>query len=385
MVLGFTGGSLTPTKTWARELFEINRSVRAMGMGNAFVSIVDSEDALFYNPAGLAKTGGFYWTIADPAVGANGTNGLDVFEAISDNFAAGLDELYKKPIWAGANAKTALMTPFFTVAYYGAADASLLAINPASPELTLNGVYDTGLALGSGFNMGLLQFGAVVKRIERTGTRRTFGASTIAGIVEGSVSSDTILESYKNTGLGYSLDLGFNIGLPTPITPNFSFVWRNVGNTSFSRDSTTGLAPPTEKQEWILGASMVADLPLISLMPTIDIKHFNDSETALGKKIHMGVELGLPLIDLRAGFHQGYLSYGLGLGLGPAQIDLASWGVELGEYPGQQEDRRYMLQLTFRLGFDLGLGMSSGRAGDTSKRAAASSSRGSFSRNKRRR
>jgi hypothetical protein len=94
----------------------------------------------------------------------------------------------------------------------------------------------------------------------------------------------------------------------------------------------------------------------------------------LGKKIHMGIELGLPLLTLRAGLYQGYYSYGVGLDLGLVQIEAASWGTELGEYPGQLESRRYMAQLTMRIGFDLGLkpggGSSSGKAGSGSSGGA---------------
>ena len=43
---------------------------------------------------------------------------------------------------------------------------------------------------------------------------------------------------------------------------------------------------------------------------------------------------------------------GFGLDLSFIQLDLATYGVELGEYPGQKEDRRYLVQLTMELGFD---------------------------------
>jgi hypothetical protein len=42
--------------------------------------------------------------------------------------------------------------------------------------------------------------------------------------------------------------------------------------------------------------------------------------------------------------------------LGLLKLDLATYGVEMGEYPGQLEDRRYALQLTLELGLDMGLG-----------------------------
>jgi hypothetical protein len=72
----------------------------------------------------------------------------------------------------------------------------------------------------------------------------------------------------------------------------------------------------------------------------------------MGKKINLGLELSWPIIDVRGGFQQGYLSYGVGCDIWLFRLDLASYGVELGEYPGQLEDRRYMLQMTFDFGVD---------------------------------
>jgi hypothetical protein len=48
-------------------------------------------------------------------------------------------------------------------------------------------------------------------------------------------------------------------------------------------------------------------------------------------------------------------------------VDAATYGVELGAYPGQQEDRRYMANFSFQLGFDpgrLGFGKGSGTGAD---------------------
>ena len=37
-----------------KEYFSISRSIRALGMGNAYCGLSDDEGALFYNPAGLS-------------------------------------------------------------------------------------------------------------------------------------------------------------------------------------------------------------------------------------------------------------------------------------------------------------------------------------------
>jgi hypothetical protein len=66
----------------------------------------------------------------------------------------------------------------------------------------------------------------------------------------------------------------------------------------------------------------------------------------------MGLEIGLPLIDIRGGFNQGYYTMGATIDLWLLRFDLAYYGVELGEYPGQDEDRRIEAQLIIDIGFD---------------------------------
>jgi hypothetical protein len=109
---------------------------------------------------------------------------------------------------------------------------------------------------------------------------------------------------------------------------------------------------------------------LIDITPALDYRYANRTDIELGKKIHAGVEVALPLLTLRAGLNQGYYTAGVGLNLGLIHVDAATYGVELGAYPGQQEDRRYVAQFTFQLGFDpgrFGLGGSgSGADGDSS-------------------
>jgi hypothetical protein len=372
------------TSAFATEIFELHRTARAMGMGNAFTSLVDDEDSLFYNPAGIAKNGGFFWTLADPGVGAS-SGVMDDVEAFSDlqddsTFQSALNDLSGKTIWIGARGKTAIMLPFFAGALYTAGDVSVRVNNPVNPTLTLNYVRDTGIAVGTGFWVGpFMQMGFVGKRITRTGSRQDFGPSVISEIISGSGSTDDIFNSIENQGVGYALDFGTNFTLPGPVNPTLSFVWKNIGNTKFVPADADDLAPPTEIQEWVIGSSLLVDLPLVHIVPSLDFKHINNEDEQLGKKVHMGVELGLPLVDLRVGLNQGYLSYGAGVNLGIFRVDAAKWKEELGAYPGQLASDRIMVQFSLRLGFDLGIGQGSSKSGSSGKGGKGGGSSGSKS------
>jgi hypothetical protein len=368
-------------KSQAAELFQTHHSARAYGMGGAYIPIIEDEEALFFNPAGISRNGGIFWTVADPGVGISGVEALDSLTGLqgsSTDFAAALNDLYGKPVWIGGSAKSSVMLPFFAAAYFYDVDISFIAQNPSSPTLETNYITDTGYAIGTGFSMaGIFEMGFAARYITRTGDRITFGAADIATIVGGG-STDVIFDEFEKTGTGYAFDMGMNLTIPSPVKPTFSFVWKNIGNTSFRADAGEP-KPPTIPQEMSIGAALGVHLPFVHLIPVLEYRFLNDSEMDLGQKLHLGVELGLPLIDLRAGLYQGYFSYGVGLDLGFISIDLANWSSELGGYAGQFESNRYMLQLALRIGLDLGLGGGgSSKDGSTSTSSRSGSSKGSI-------
>ena len=382
---------LAPLGTSAAELYETHLNARALGMGGAYNSVVDDEESLWFNPAGIAKNMGIHWTMVDPKVAISNPSDLTTLSNLQSQsgFSGALNSLYGKDIFVGANAKTAVILPFFAAAYYYDANASLFADNPISPTLSVNYVTDQGFALGTGFSIAeVLQMGFVSRYINRSGVRKDFGPGTITDILAGNSSPSVIFNNLNNKGTGIALDVGGNITLPGPVKPTMSFVWKNLGNTTFRSATSGGTAPPSDAQDMQVGASLLLNAWLVHILPSVEIRELNDSSVQIGDKMHLGLELGLPLLDLRAGLYQGYVSYGFGLNLGLLELEGASWATELGGYPGQLPSRRYMVQLTFRLGFDF-LGGASGSSKSGSNSGSGGSSGGgssdSYFRNKVRR
>lgn len=341
----------------AEELVEANISARAMGMGNAYTSVVDDKDALFYNPARLSEVKGIQVTLMDPYIGANGQDVYDTFLEVSDStsssgtFANQLRNLYGRKIWLGGGGKTAVVIPGFGASGYTGISGSAYLSNPAFPNLNVKFFTDYGFAAGvstvlmPGFSVGL-----VGKRISRIGAGFPIGVSTLALL-----SSDTLQDQLNNRGTGYAIDLGTSFSLPSPVKPTFSLVWKNMGQTTFTQDFGAQ-SPPSMKDEMIFSFSMLFDGPGVNIRPAFDLKYFNRYDEQLGKKIHAGLEIDLPFFSVRAGLNQGYYTVGLGVDFALVRVDAATYGVELGEYPGQHEDRRYLLQATMQLGFDPKIG-----------------------------
>jgi hypothetical protein len=347
--------ALTPLAGATGELRGPQVSLRGLGMGGAYVAVVDTVDALYYNPGALARIGSANWLIADPRLGLGN---LDTLSTLADlqgggNLATILDGLYGEPTWAGAGARSAIGTTYLAAGLLYDYYVNMEVRNPPFPEIDLTYLNDQVYSVGLGFPVipGVLFAGGTIKAVRRVGTSQVFSGSTL-----GSLDTSAITAAIEQGSIGYGFDFGMNLSIPSPmVSPTFAMVWQNVGGMAFkAKDSTARI--PNERDNVTLGAALDFNLPVISFTPAIEIRHLTDSDSPITKKLHLGIEVGMPVIDLRAGFYQGYYSLGVGLGLGPAQLELATWGVELGEYPGQLEDRRYALQVVFEI--DVGTGIS---------------------------
>jgi hypothetical protein len=337
-------------------------NLRALGMGNAYTSVVSDADALFYNPAALAGFSGVNLTILDFRMGLNGIEGVQAFQSAmsgSGDIAETLNEIYGKQIWLGGGAKSAVMIPSFAMAGFANTELSLSVHNPPNPTIDVSMFFDYGIVMGGGVQIlpGIWSVGMALRRVNRTGTTLPIGASTLA-----TLDGEALAAEFQRRGVGYGLDLGTKLTLPGPVRPSLSFVYRDAGYTAFTHDEGAG-APSRIIPEMIVGGAVQIDAALISITPSFDYRYADRSDVQLGKKLNLGVEVDLPLLDLRAGLHQGYMTAGLGMSLGIIRADIATWGVELGEFPGQHEDRRYMVQFALELGVDFGLFSTSGSSG----------------------
>ncbi len=337
----------------AAELRPIGYSPRALGMGNAYTAHVRNADALFYNPAALNKISGFHIRLLDFYLGVNDlSNAQEAFEVVTESSTSGIADFIEaaagEQIWIGAGGKSAFTMKNFGVALYDEGLLSMYVEDPVFPTMNLTYTNDYGIALGLAFPVApTASFGLVVRSINRTGGSVPIGIDSLQ-----SLDNQAIIDAIDKQGIGYGLDIGFLIDFPTPVKPSLSFVWKNAGNVSFNNETGTNLPPSIEGTK-ILGASVELDLTVVSMLAALDYTHYDDSSIALEKKVNFGVEIDLPLVAVRAGMSQGYYTLGAGLDLMFASLDAVTYATELGEYAGQREDRRYMIQLTMELGMDM--------------------------------
>ena len=358
---------------FAVESSTLNSSVRALGMGDAFTAVADDESALFYNPAGLARVRGINWKIFGLGATLSGFSAYQKVQALNTDtgsgFADAIGDLYGEKVFVGAGGESIFTAPMFGFGVYNHTGASIRVNNPVYPSIKTRVVSDYGYVMGFGAPIGpMFHFGLALKYIKRTGADATFGPGFVADM-----SADKIVSRLTPWGVGYGADMGMSIVVPAPFfSAAISAAWKNMGETRFRSENLDEI--PSEKNNMTLGVGLNFDFPLVSLRPAIDVNYLNDAELQLMRKINLGMEVGLPMLDLRAGFHEGYYTLGVGLNMGLFRVDAATYGVELGDYPGQVEDRRYVAQFTMQIGLgDFGVTGDGKKGGPGSKGGSKSS------------
>lgn len=335
------------------ELFGFGETPRSFGMGGVRTLRGDGDDAstVLWNPAGLAYIKGVKWTMF------NGNMALTTAEGARDLLSGGgggggsglaaLDPYYGIPIHIGGMGYTAMAVPSFGFAIFNNGYGKFHLHNPAFPELETTYFNDSGYNLSGALDFGAFALGVTVKKINRKGGPKTIGADVLTGGID----TSTMLNYFTDQGTGYGFDLGFMYKAPGPLEPTVHIAWQNVGKINFIQTGGSA-APPMLDDDLTAGIFFGKNTTVAGFSAGLEYRHIGNANEQLGKKIHMGTEINLPIVDVRAGFYQGYTTYGLGMDLLFFQFDAALYTVETGAYPGQTPDQRFHIGLSTTMSFD---------------------------------
>ncbi len=350
-ILTFTFSFLTCLRdAQAQEIFRLGRSIRSAGMGNVHIPLATGTEALFYNPASLAKNPGLNFNFLTLGLGLNGLEAIDLITAGSSiTSPSEYNQFFGKKVWLEAEGHLGITVPNFGVGYLTEYHATFELHNPGFPKFQTYFNNDNVTALGGGFSLGNKSFfGFTLKKIDRWGGDIVdLDLSTIAN----ANSLASIGDNFANKGQGYGIDMAIMKEIEAPTSPTVSLVWQDVGNTAFQKTGGT-TEPPHIAQNVSVGLGGGFDLPGLDWAYGIEANHLLETDIQAGKKIHLGTELSLPIIDLRAGINQGYMTYGIGINLLVFRIDAATYTEELGAYTGQSGQNRWLIGLSMDMSFD---------------------------------
>jgi hypothetical protein len=349
MALFFLGSG---HEVMARQYSSLYSGVRPLGMGNAFIAVADDENALFYNPAGLSRLSMTQIGIFNPLIEASKESidfVLDAKDADLDDTGevadllrgyAGEHQHFRVGVFPHVGFNMANVGVMIGGLAQSTIDADIR--NPVWPEAHVAIISDYGILGGAGLKLPItgLRAGAALKFIQRESLNETYTATDIAAD-----DFEDRLEDELYSGSGLSADIGIIYQLPffRIFDTNAALIAQNVPEMDMgdARDIDTQVH---------FGLSMEKSFAAFSLVSAFDYRDITgavEENDDISKKIHLGTELKfLRAFSVRAGLNQGYFSAGATMDFWIMRFEFATYAVEVGEYGGQREDRRYVGQVT---------------------------------------
>lgn len=344
--------------TFAEDQERIWRSSYFLGRGDAGISIADNEDAIFYNPAGIALGKGIYKRIVlvSPHIEISEDTRNVAREVTQSPDSSGAADIAKEHIGknqhAGIYNFTGILFRRVAIGVVSSATTDLLVYK--SPDAgglesaKASFVQNNGLTftLGESLLGDHLQVGTTLKYLQRGQAKFEANVTDIDQVSH--------LKSSDILGLGYGggADVGLMLRGGSPrINPSCGLTVMNVGGMTFkaANDGTTAL----DSLHQVVNVGCAVE-------PGTKTSHFKliadywDLTSALTndafKKTHVGGELALGnLMGFTAGLAQGSPSAGFYLDIYLMRLDLGAYTQEVDDRVGVRSDKRYYLRLMMKI------------------------------------
>ena len=329
----------------------LRQSIRALGMGNAFVAVANDENALFYNPAGLHAIQQHIIEILTLNATVN-QNLLDVGKEDSGDQGSAIGKLVGKKIYTEANlGLLSINGPGWGYSVFGNYVLDAKIRNPSVPYLQLQSYLQYGAIGGMAFAFfdETLVAGVNYKVVSRNGIGKDVH---IVDFLDDDFSSN--LEDEFSTKSGASPDIGVTYKLDEYYAwePKAALVVRNIGGMDFG---SSGEIPMTIDVGFAT-ESELAGLDIILALDLIDLTHEATAYKSFKRNLKMGFEIGMlkrsnshHTLSFRAGRNGSYSTWGFSFNIPyfPMKLDYANWSEEVGNVAGDVEDERQSLQISF--------------------------------------
>jgi hypothetical protein len=354
---------LPSTLLFGQELEWTHYGARPLAMGNAYVGVADDFNALFYNPAGIARLESWSGELLNPSLEVS-SNTLAFYQDLNQ-LASGsggdtdavLEVLEKN---TGKYHHFALgWTPHLIFPGFGfglGIDFNLtLAIHrEISADVDFGPRVVAPFVFAMNFLEDRLSVGGSIKAVMRGGVAREFSINDIQALSsdKNKSSEGPELKDFVEGGFGVGADFGI---LFTPIKtmePTLGVSLTDIGGTPYEKFDVGGsaLAAPKARLPAVnTGISMKPiQTPNMYLLTSVDA-HVINQPVHFSKKFNLGVEWGFgKIIKLQTGLHQGELSGGFEFDVFLFNARFVTYAEQLGPIAGQSDelrDRRYLLQI----------------------------------------
>lgn len=338
-----------PLSAFADEPQAFRRSIRALGMGNAFVAIANDENALFYNPAGLQSVERTVFELLTLQLHIN----QSIVDLADNDSTGAVGELAgTKLLGAGDFGVISLTAPGWGYQVFSGILLDASVHNPVIPYFDLLAYAQTGVIGGFGFSLNdyAIDIGASFKVVQRAGIGK------IVHIIDGanpdelqtSIEDDFVNEQKVSPDIGaiYHYDAIYNFEIKA------AAVMKNIGGMDFGSSGSI----PTTIDIGVSSNSEFLGLDVLLAVDHVDVTYAATEKKSFARNLNMGVEAGMWMLSnghhflsVRAGKKGPYATMGFTINppFVPLTIDYAKWSEEIGLTAGGQEDPRQSVQISF--------------------------------------
>ena len=353
-------------------------SPRALGMGNAFVAAATDYNALFYNPAGLARIeereinlsmeaglSASYFKFARDLKSASNTVGTDTEKQLA--IAEVIEANYGKVIGGRASPASAiLVSPGWGIGIIPTDLSVEMTMNRSvGPSVNATVFGNTTLALGWAQDVSWIPHSRLSIGVTGKFVNRLYYSRSI-NFIELAANSDFFKKENFREGYTFDADLG---ALWTPelppsgllsllrlARPSLGLVLRNAAELGFKQSLKVIQKENAEAPEplfRVLDLGTKWEYPrawIFSGRGVMDFKNIMHPAYSLRKGFHLGFEFDWVMNNFwkgayRVGLNQGYLTAGVSAKLLVFNADLVTYGEDVGTYSTPKENRIYMARL----------------------------------------
>ncbi len=328
------------------------RSAYFLGRGDAGIATADDQEAIFYNPAGLAYGKGVYKkTVLLSPHAEFSLATRDLYRKLSVEKSESVDALKNavgKNQHLGLGNLSALVLRRAALGVITTSNLDLLvskaAKNNALETLDLKASVNQGLtfSLAEGFWDQSLLVGITGKFLIARGMG-SLSASVIDAQDIQSLQND---DNFMRLGTGSGADFGMMLRSSTGMQASFGLLVENLGGTQIISEIDE-YAGETLEQTVNLGFSIKPGTKFSRVQVLADYRDLtNVHGDDPGKKLHIGTELSLKqFAGFTLGLHQGYPTGGVFLNLYFLRFDVGSYTQEMGDRAGDRPDQRFFFRL----------------------------------------
>ncbi|MBP9707273.1 MAG: hypothetical protein KBD78_06480 [Oligoflexales bacterium] len=327
------------------------KSGKMLGRGHSGLSTADEEDAIFYNPAGLAQGKGIYkkTVLLSPMLEFS-SDTRDLIREVAVEEKTDVETLRKhigQPQHLGISNFSGVIFRRAAIGLFGNGQSDILISK--SPEAGGLEQVDAGADIMGGLSFSLadsffhknLYFGITSKYLYRG------EAGIHADLAEYDELQKIDPADSLGMGNGFGLDYGMMWRGEGRVQKNFGLTVKNIGQTAIDPiDDASNAAGPIE-QTINIGTSFVTAAYLSQIEFHFDIWDLTSAYTDnFYLKTHLGAELNLKkFIGLSAGLNQGYPTVGMFFDVYFLRLDLGAYTEEVGDNAGTRPDKRFYFRL----------------------------------------